>query len=405
MKFYTEFVLCLLASWTLVACVSNAPTADDVMAGGGDGGDTVMDGDGGFTGGAGAGGEQSQPSANGGQGVAGSGPDAGTGSDAAGGEAAVPAGMVPMFVAVGPGLRTTISCDDGLTWVENRFEKESDDDFSHDETNIHGAVFSNGRFYYPAGWGPSNTRIFASENGIDWERLYLGAAHQSNSMAAGDGVLVFGEGSTIRRSADDGKTWTEVRLPADYSHMRLTHGGYQGGRFVVGGRDKRHTYSTNGGRTWIKGQGDGGHRPVYGGGVFVSFQEEGGSLVRSNDGGATWQPVSCCGNPGYIAHVFWSGTRFLLFTDNSVWASVDGAVWEKQSSVVMARLNAMARNPSSGTFVAAAGGRPVRFFRSADGLRWQPLADRAFSPQGAEIKYITFGYGRPSAKCPLRSLP
>lgn len=141
-------------------------------------------------------------------------------------------------------------------------------------------------------------------------------------MAAGDGVVVFGEGNTIRRSADDGKTWTEVRLPGGFDHMRLAYGDYQGGRFVVGGRDKQHAYSTNAGRAWMNGQGGGGHRPVYGGGVFVSFQEEGGSLVRSKDGGATWQPVSCCGNPGYIAHVFWSGTRFLLFTDNSVWASV-----------------------------------------------------------------------------------
>jgi len=312
-----------------------------------------------------------------------------------------PQGRVPMFVAIGPGLRTTLSCDDGRSWVENRFEKERDNDFSHDETNIHGALFANGKFYYPAGWGDSSTRVFASENGVDWERLYLGGAHQANSMAGGGGVLIFGEGSTIYRSTDDGRTWKTVTLPEGYSHFRITYGEQHGGRFVVGGREKRHTYSTDGGKTWLKGQGDGGHRPVYGGGVYVSFQEHGGSLSRSDDGGATWKPISCCGNPGYIAHVFWTGTQFLLFRENTVWASTNGVQWAQQASSGIDRFTAMARDPATGTIVAASAGAPTKFFRSTDGLRWTALAAANYDARGAEIKYITFGHGRPSARCPL----
>ncbi len=315
-----------------------------------------------------------------------------------------PQGRVPMFLAVGPGLRTTISCDDGLSWVENRFEKERDDDFSHDETNIHGALFANGKFYYPAGWGFSTTRVFASENGVDWERLYLGGAHQANAMAAGGGVLIFGEGRTIYRSEDDGRTWKSVTLPDGYSHFRIAYGESHGGRFVVGGREKRHAYSTDGGKTWTKGQGDGGHRPIYGGGVYVSFQEHGGSLARSDDGGATWKPISCCGNPTYIAHVTWTGTQFLLFKDNTVWSSTNGVEWAQQVVSGMGRYErfaAMARDPGTGTFVAAAGGTPTKFLRSTDGVRWTTLAADKYDARGADIKYITFGHGRPSARCPL----
>lgn len=401
MKFFKRSVCFAVVCGSLAACGAPVGESDNASAGG-EGGDTFE-----AEGGTGGSWEPASGGTNGSsQAMGGKTPDAGVGQaqDAGGAEAMQPppVGSVPMFVAIGPGLRTTISCDEGLSFVENRFEKERDDDFSHDETNIHGAVFSNGRFYYPAGWGASTTRVFSSANGVDWERQYLGSAHQSNTMAAGDGVVMFGEGNTVRRSADEGRTWSSVSLPGSFAHMRMAYGDYQGGRFVLGGRDNQHAYSANGGRTWMKSQGSGGHRPVYGGGVFLSYKAAGGSLVRSEDGGATWKPVSCCGNPGYVAHVFWAGTRFLLFTGDGVWASSNGAQWEKQASAGAKRFGAIARNPVTGTFVAAEEGRPVRFYRSTDGVRWTALPQTAYDARGDEIKYIAFGYGRPSPRCPLR---
>jgi len=400
-------IVCLVAS-----CAAPAAPSDDATGEGGAGGTDEPTGQGGAAGAplvGGMGGEAS-PNAGGaapdaaasGAGGAGgrSAPDAGRSApDAAPVVAPVPTGRVPMFVAIGPGLRTTISCDDGRSWVENRLEKETDNDFSHDETNIHGAVFTNGRFYYPAGWGQTTTRVFASENGITWQRLYQGGAHQSNSMVATGDVLLFGEGSAIRRSDDGGQNWTPITLPDKIAHMRLAYGDVMGGRFVAGGRDGRHVFSGDRGRTWRKAQGQGGHYPVFGGGVFVSFQRIGGNLVRSVDGGATWQRVSCCGNPSYIAQVFWNGERFLLYRNDSVWGSADGEAWTKLGALKIGDLEVMARNPHSGNYVAARPGRPVRFYNSRDGINWSPVPDGSFDRRGDEIKYITFGYGLPSANC------
>lgn len=310
-----------------------------------------------------------------------------------------------MFVAAGSGLRTTISCDDGKTWVANKFEKETDNDFSHDETAVHDIVYEGGSFFYLAGWGFTTTRIFASNNGIDWTRKYLGGGHEGSGFAAGQGALVWGENVTIRRSDDGGETWATRTLPRRYGHAKFAWGNVMGGRFVIAGDEGWLGHSSDGGKTFLQANQRCGRYPRYGGGVFLSFTLRGEQICRSTDGGATWQdPGVCCGKRS-IDNIIWDGSRFLLYNDaNEVWASTDGAAWSRQAASGVERFGPMARNLETGAFVASSQGfiKPSRFYRSTDGLRWTKLPTTAYSERGAQITSITFGYGLPSADCPTK---
>src|SRR5262245_52167588 len=67
-------------------------------------------------------------------------------------------GLVPVFVAQGHVGRTTISCDDGRTWVGNRSDDDSIRCFSgvdcdHHPGAAHGVVFGHGWFFATFGWG------------------------------------------------------------------------------------------------------------------------------------------------------------------------------------------------------------------------------------------------------------
>jgi hypothetical protein len=415
----------LLMGWTASGCTANTTNAVDDAAGGarnggnGDGGgngstaphETGGMGGGGATGGGGShtgGTVQNGGSAGtsqGGVAATGGTPAGGTPAGGTPGTGGIPVGRIPMFVAAGDGLRTTISCDDGRTWVANQFEKATDDDFSHDETSVHTIVYTNQTFFYVAGWGFSTTRIFSSSDGVAWTRMYLGGGHEGSSLAAGQGALIFGEGDSLRRSTDWGATWSTKMVSRSYGHASYVWGDVMGGRFVVAGDNGTLGYSTDGGETFRSANRNCGRYPRYGGGVFLSFMQWGETICRSTDGGATWQDAGTCCGTRYIDNIVWDGRRFLLYNEaNEAWASADGAAWTKQVSTGLFRPGSIARNPETGTFVASAQGwiSPAQFYRSADGLNWVSLPTSAYTQRGANIKSITFGYGLPSAACPAR---
>jgi hypothetical protein len=67
-------------------------------------------------------------------------------------------------------------------------------------------------------------------------------------------------------------------------------------------------------------------------------------------------------------------------------------------------VGAVAYSPVTGTFVAVRGGWQVwydqqEFYRSSDGVTWTTL-DPSVAPGGHPLRFISFGYGKPSAACP-----
>ena len=139
---------------------------------------------------------------------------------------AVLRGKVPIFIAQGDGGRTTISCDDGKTWVANHsWDIDADPilcgmkqsaicymsncsytingqckqmQCCNDTPDVaKGVTFGNGQFLATWGWGqPGSVR--RSRNGIDWTSSFDNV--NENSF----GGLVFGGGHFVLASPNPG---------------------------------------------------------------------------------------------------------------------------------------------------------------------------------------------------------
>jgi hypothetical protein len=328
----------------------------------------------------------------------GSGGTANTGG-ASGGSGGTVAGRVPMFVAVGDGQHTTVSCDDGRTWVEDKFLKATDDDFSHDETNVLGSAYLDGSFYFLMGWANPVTQIFSSPDGVNWTNRYTGLGSEGMTLSVGQGALVFGNEDKIHRSTNGGASWSAVTIPISFAHMQQVFGDFGGGRFYAGD-ETAGVYSDDVGVTWKRASQSCGGIPVAGGTTFLSYEQWGKTICRSIDGGATWQNLSTCCGTEYIHTIFWDGTRFLLF-NSKLWSSVDGVNWTREAATGVEAFASVARSSVTGTYVATQQGwlPGVAFFRSTDGIHWTKLPPTAHSARGANLEYIRFGFGSPSANC------
>jgi hypothetical protein len=373
---------------------------------------------------------------------------AGTGAAGTGGAVGAGAAKVPIFVAQGNLGRTTVSCDDGKTWVGNHsWDLEGDplvcgskqagicdtgkcsylvsgkcqqETCCYDTPDISkGVIFGNGTFVATWGWGQPGA-VRTSTNGIDWT-----TTHPNDSF----GGLAFGGGRFVVASRSpffsaDGTAWTAGQTAdfrnADNSTMwsvrRFAYADYKGGgRFVAvasGNTSRDMLVSADGGNTW--------HRPsaipadcaidvsTYGGivagnGIIVIVDQH-ANACRSTDGGDTWSVVPT-GLTQILSHGVWTGKEFRFWGDNMyMTSSPDGATWTKTKMVTPLRLGPIALSPG-GTYVAVQnvwdGYDKQHFLRSTDGLTWETLPATAFVPSH-NIFYITFGYADPSAVCPAR---
>jgi hypothetical protein len=340
---------------------------------------------------------------------------------------------IPLFVAQGHAGRTTVSCDDGKTWVANRSDDDAFTCFVSPETDCdhhtgagRGITYGNGYFVATFGWGkPGSLR--RSKNGAQWENTLEGKTFAG--IVFGDGMFLAGE-RPPQASTDDGLTWTAGGDPMsdEWNVRRTGFAPHDGGRFLLafGSTGNDLNVSQDKGATWARPsalpaacagdiQWSGGF--AYGNGAIVVLGGT-GVACRSLDGGDTWTEANIGGEVD--ARLVWTGAEFVTWgrANNAVtrFTSSDGAAWTATPTEVRTKnpdgstqtspgpsLGAVARS-DAGTYVAVNGGwqqwyDKQRFYRSTDGLTWDELETGTFVGSHP-IQFIAFGVGERSAVCP-----
>ena len=294
----------------------------------------------------------------------------------------------PVLIAQGHAGRTMLSCDDGLTWVNDRSDDdtvrcEGEFDCDHHVGSGTGLVSSGGYAIMSNGWGTPGL-VRRTTDGVTWD-VILELDFPLASLAVGGGI-VMGSTPLPQTSSDDGGTWADVPeiylAPPLRSSLYIPH---EGGRFVL-------VSQGNGFRAWLSDDlGATFHESspipdnciafslVYGNGALVMPSMDGGAC-RSADGGETWSVVSVGANLGLSTLAF-AGDRFVMLGEGNgglaLHTSTDGASWSSATTnLQVGAWNAqLGRNTETGTLLVASGAyENQRFFRSTDGLSWTEAA-------------------------------
>lgn len=326
---------------------------------------------------------------------------------------------VPIFVAQGHLGRTTISCDDGRTWVANRSDDatarcfENGVDCDHGPGSAKGLAYGNGVFLAAFGWGEDG-RVERSVDGVSWEPVVTSTDFAD--VASGGGVFFTVDGNnSAPKTSSDGRTWSaagKATLSAP-TVRRVDFVPHDGGRFVlVADTPVNVRLSSDNGKTWwapatippecgvrVTGAASGNGVIVLGGAF---------SACHSADGGMTWDIETLATEP-LTSPPIWSGTEFMIWQRNRVHRSANGASWTTTNLVPSTvQVGPVTRSPE-GTFVAThellyegsrAGYETQVFYRSEDGVNWQ-TATTGFVKSHWIID-LTFGYATPSTACPVQ---
>lgn len=345
-------------------------------------------------------------------------PDVGVDGASSDAEIASDAGVSrrAMFVAVGAKARTTISCDDGLTWVANHSDDDTircggGVDCDHDDKVGHGIAFGASWFVANFGHGPAG-QIRRSADGVTWTRVDAAKSYQSMMRGATKFVAA---GPTPLISTDDGATWTPGTRPVilvDGVRQAVTYRGgvYDGTGFLMVADWPVATYSTDG-TTWtqrpIPAGCDALGSLVAGAGTLMLLGSA-GLVCRSTDAGATWQTSTVVDQPRTLV---WTGTTFLILGKLTAYRSPDGVAWTSEAlkrralgveQATPPQFGAVGVSPT-GSLVAATPAlvsyEKQRFYRSADGATWDELPLSAFTGSHP-IKQFAWGMGLTSTACP-----
>ncbi len=330
-----------------------------------------------------------------------------------------PPGTTAAFVAQGHAGRTTVSCDDGRTWVADRSDAptircfEGGNDCDHDPGAGRGLTSGGGYFLATFGWGKPGS-IRRSDDGVTWTKVLEGTTF--GGMVWNDGFLAASR--TGRVSKDLGLSWTNVtEAPTDQWNVRsaaFVEG--IGAVMLLSDAKPDLVISADLGKTWRKPttfpatcgnnvQGIAGAATA-----FAVFGADGVVCV-SSDGGKTFT-ASNVGGTIDAAPVFTGKTFYAWGAVGGArqrFESADGKVWTKSKTSVRSvagngpDLGPVAWSASTGTFVGVKGGwmqwyEKQAFYRSEDGLVWDALPAGAFTPSHP-IRTIAYGSVKKSAVC------
>jgi hypothetical protein len=326
----------------------------------------------------------------------------------------VPPGLVPLFVAQGNLGRTTVSCDDGRTWVAN----QSDDDAAvcftggldcdHSAGAGRGITWGNGWFVATFGWGPPGA-IRRSRDGVVWEKVTQNTTFAG--VAFGNGIFLAGSQPAWAANAE-GAAWARTGEPAfREGNVRRTaflpHGG---GLFIIYAFTSANEamLSSDNGKTWWHpatmpadcgaDQWSGGM--ASGNGVILMVSPA-GRACRSTDGGMSFSTAAMGGT--VRGRLLWTGTEFMTWGDRGVYRSPDGAAWTAQQTTPANILIGPVARGDGGTFVAVKDEwqqwyDKQEFYRSTDGVTWQTLPRGSYAGSHP-VSFVAFGYGTRPAAC------
>jgi hypothetical protein len=310
-----------------------------------------------------------------------------------------------MFVAVGRGGRTIISCDDGRTWINDRQLTSNNGD--HEEETDKGFAYGNGHFVQLLGWGaPVSLQI--SEDGVEWRRVYPQGSRWATIAFLGDRFMMMNANEAVTAASPDGP-WSYTTDHGCNDHMREGGGGAPAPGIMMGACGS--TYTTDGGQTWsnasacsaVTAFGGIGQRGgfAYGNGIFAAVDEE-GDYCSTADKGTTWRSGQISnfrdGSRSYVGKMFFANGEFWMMVGNKGHRSSNGANWSTTSfSPSGIILHAIAAS-DTGAYVAY-DRESGQFYRSADGESWTATTKVAATPT---FQRLTFGYGRTSNQCPGR---
>ena len=324
-----------------------------------------------------------------------------------------PVTAVPVFIAQGHYGRTTISCDDGRTWIQDQSQDdavrcfEAGLDCDHNAFAGRGIAHGDKTFVLTWGWGAPGS-VVRSEDAAAFETV-LSDTPTFADIAFGNGRFV-ANNSTTQISDDLGKTWTEGGpLDIGINTRAIEFFPHDAGWFVVSGEsgEQRAIVRSADGITWTPAT----TRPpqcggyvigmAYGSGVGVMASGN-GHVCRTTDGGDNWEHVPV--SQGLSSPPIWTGSEFFVYEGSTLHRSADGATWQSEPiSPGDISIGQVARSPG-GTFVAANAGWMVwyekqKFFRSEDGVNWEVLPAEAFTGSHP-IYFMAHGEVTPGAGCP-----
>jgi hypothetical protein len=320
---------------------------------------------------------------------------------------------VPVFIAQGHYGRTTISCDDGRTWIHDQSQDdavrcfEDDLDCDHDAFAGRGIAHGEQTFVLTWGWGAPGS-VVRSDDAAMFETVLTDTPTFAD-IAFGNGRFVANSGTT-QISDDLGKTWVPGGpLDIDINTRAIEFFPHDAGVFVVTGEsgEQRAIVRSPDGVTWTPAS----VRPpecgsyvigmAYGAGVAL-IASGNGHVCRSSDGGDTWEHVPV--SDSLSSPPVWTGAEFFVYQGATLHRSADGQTWQSQPIAPGdVSIGQLARSPA-GTFVAANAGWMVwyeeqRFFRSEDGVTWEVLPPDAFTGSHP-IYFMAHGEVAPGAGCP-----
>lgn len=321
-----------------------------------------------------------------------------------------------IFMGSGHGGRTLMSCDDGLSWINDRYDIGSVLG-DHSASASRGMDSGNGYFYANFGWG-FNGSLRRSRDGINWDIIHSGT--WGGGVAFGTDLLFHGaEGGNWYTSSDNGANWIKTinssigNIPGEFDHPSIVR---LNNKILVSGRNQKLGISYDQGRTWslvTSGLLGNTEKRTFaeGNGVIVSFSYDysinQGNVSRSADNGKTWT--------GYVLGKEWSqvvfnGTHFVGWSDGKTWKSSDGINWTNTIMKIDGLdaptwwKAAIQFNPKSGTYAGiinswAKDNENQRAYRSKDGINWTTLDATKFKG-GATV--LTMIVGNIESKyCPL----
>lgn len=315
-----------------------------------------------------------------------------------------PPGGHPIFVAQGHMGRTTVSCDDGRTWVHDQSSSASvrcfeGIDCDHGPGSAGGIIYNDGTFYATFGWGQPGG-AFKSVNGVDWTPLITGTTF--SNMAIGGGWLVGGD-HYPPRSNDLGQTWSDgvdstlsVWTTRNVAYVRAAGGLF----LLLSANDDQSdlVISRDFGATWQQTRSFPARCGVWNKGIFyeqgkIIIVDGQGSSCISQDGGETFVAHDIGGR--IESAVIYDGARFHGWIYGVHYSSQDAVTWSSQPTVPESfEARGVARS-DSGTFVASNSGwvswyEQQKFWRSSDGTTWEELPRSAYNGSHP-INHIAFG--------------